>query len=120
VFDKGVDAVQDTIYFYLVELSKSIEKIMCENRDNQELLKIFNEKFEFLIQRLSDEIKFMIECLTRKSINDIKYTKIVAHLILMNKLKPFVSEKNRKFHDETLEILDKNKLNLNCFINSFN
>jgi len=119
VFDKGFDAVQDSIYFYLVALSKSIERIMCESKDSQEMIKILNEKFELLFKRLSEEIKFTIECLTRKSINDIKYTKIVAHLILMNKLRSFFSEKNQRFLERSLEILHQNKINFNCFFYSY-
>ncbi len=120
VFDKGVDAVQDTIYFYLIKLSQSIEKILCENKENQELLQILNENVELLTKRLSEEIKFTIECLTRKSINDIKYTKIMAHLTLLNKSRPFLTEKNLCLLNKTFETFEKNKSSLNCFLNAYN
>ena len=128
VFDKGVESIHTVYYYYLVELTRVLdslledfEKARISLEINGKVKAFFNEKYAFLIDRLRKELDVSYSCLSidKMNYNDIRYTKIVTHVMFIQKLKNHSNELNRM---ECKNILDKfriNSLRLNCFSRLF-
>ncbi len=121
VFDKGVESIQNSYYFYLIYLSDALVHLM--KRIDQQLTiykSIFdylNLKYNFLSKRLSVELELALKLICQMYYNDLKYTKIASHLMFLQKLAAYANDQNlTQLNAAVLSKLDTNKHLLNSFL----
>ncbi|CAF1076680.1 unnamed protein product [Brachionus calyciflorus] len=115
VFDKGVDAINTSYLYFLIELIKQIETILVLDKE-ESLLNLFKVKFELIKGRLNSELDFSLKYLdiNKMGFNDFKYSKVSSHLMFISNLGKYYES---GFEDVKIK-LEKSELNLNCFIQS--
>ncbi len=120
VFDRGVDPVHTVHYFYLRELINQIELILNQKPSSTILLDQFNEKFHLIALKGAEELKTSLELIdqNRMSYNEVRYTRLTVHLMLMGRLEKLASEENRELKRNTFRKLSESHQMLNSFVRS--
>ncbi|CAF1018189.1 unnamed protein product [Brachionus calyciflorus] len=115
VFDKGVDAINTSYLYFLIELIKQIETILVNDKE-ESLLNLFETKFELIKARLNSELDLSLKYLdiNKMGFNDFKYSKVSSHLMFLSKLVKYYESG----FEDVKNKLEKSELNLNCFIQS--
>ena len=123
VFDKGVDAVYSSNYHYLIEIITRIKYLFQSDIfvSQPDIQSLFNEKYNYLANRLNIELDSAFKSMNNDnmSYNEIKYSKIVYHLMFFKKLIEYCNKENQILNEEIYLKLIKNRENLNCFMQKF-
>ena len=83
------------------------------------LCKYFDEKYELIFKRLDDELDMSIALLGKMSMNEVRYGKIAAHSIFLNRMIKFSNEQNQTKSKIVLLKIEKNKIYFNSFLKHF-
>ena len=120
VFDKGVESIHSSYYEYLSQLINKLEALLSKNNISCEIEQIFNEKYKFLCDRLKREVDLALNSLEKTSLayNEIKFSKIVYHLMFLKRLVAFTDRNSEGslIYSQISEKLKAHSSNLNCFM----
>ena len=133
MFDRGVDAVHSSQYYYAIELCKSIGQLLTRVQHGQEPIpqaerdkceQYFHRSFSQLAERLGKELDAALASMSREKMtyNEIRYTSLACHLLFLTKLRGRLTEsanEQRASLDQLLARLDSNRPLLNCLVHSF-
>ena len=132
MFDRGVDAIHSSQYYYATELCQSIEHLlnrlstsnqgMFAQTDKEKSVDYFEQSYGKLTERINNELDNALASMsrTRMSYNEIRYTSLACHLLYLTKLKSInKNPANQRALDSVLARLESNKPIINCLIQSF-
>lgn len=83
VFDKGVDATNNSEIVYLNELTKTTSELFDKLKNSSEIRESMEKTFRLLENRLIQELTLFETSLKQMKYNDIKMTKVVTHLMFL-------------------------------------
>ena len=109
-----MESIQNSYYYYLIDLSDALAKLL-RRLDTEDIKALFNEAFNRLGERLNTELDQTLDSLKKMLFNELKYTKLACHIMFLQKLSSFATDKNKT---ELNSVVDKIQANHEYF-NSF-
>ena len=126
-FDKGVESVQNSHYYHLIDLCEVLHRLVLQLTEGSSnslwdstLLESLNDSFSLICSRLKTELYTAVKTLKQMHFNELQFTKVTSHLMFLQKLAPYVNESNRtRLEDELTQLKGANKKLLNSFMHVY-
>ena len=118
MFDKGVDATNNSEIVYLNELTKTISELFDKLRNTGEIRESLEKTFRLLENRLIQELNLFEASLKQMKYNDIKMTKVVTHLMFLRLFDKRIE--NNHTNNKLVTFISKtSNLNVNFYLRNY-